>query len=61
MVAAPTDLSDLARQLDRADPLRRFTRRFQRAPGVVSYLDGNSLGRPLRSFPARVRQFATYD
>lgn len=61
MVAAETELSARARELDRADPLRRFTKRFRRAPGVVSYLDGNSLGRPLRSFPARVRQFTAYD
>jgi kynureninase len=34
---------DEARRLDRADPLRRFRRRFFVRPGTV-YLDGNSLG-----------------
>ena len=53
------DLIERARELDRKDPLRRFTTKFVRAPGVVSYLDGNSLGRPLRSFVARMREFAT--
>jgi kynureninase len=32
-----------ARRLDRADPLRRFRRRFFTRPGTI-YLDGNSLG-----------------
>lgn len=50
-----------ARALDRADPLRQFTARFVRPQGVVSYLDGNSLGRPLRSFPARMREFTLGD
>jgi kynureninase len=34
---------DEARRLDRADPLRRFRRRFFTPPGTI-YLDGNSLG-----------------
>jgi kynureninase len=55
------DLAARAAELDRTDPLHRFTRRFVRAPGVVSYLDGNSLGRPLVSFPARVHDFTTYE
>jgi kynureninase len=55
------DLADRARELDRTDPLRRFTAKFVQAPGVVSYLDGNSLGRPLRSFAGRMRDFATYE
>ena len=38
-----------ARALDAADPLARFRERFLPGdPGLVAYLDGNSLGRPLR-------------
>jgi kynureninase len=33
--------------LDAADPLAAHRTRFLPAPGVVAYLDGNSLGRPL--------------
>jgi kynureninase len=46
-----------ARELDEADPLRRFVAEFVSAPEVVSYLDGNSLGRPLASFAARLDSF----
>ncbi|MBP1768433.1 MAG: kynU, partial [Candidatus Aminicenantes bacterium] len=34
---------DEARRLDRADPLKKFRRRFATPPGTI-YLDGNSLG-----------------
>ena len=33
--------------LDATDPLAAYRDRFEPAPGVVAYLDGNSLGRPL--------------
>ncbi|BCY14044.1 kynureninase [Actinoplanes sp. L3-i22] len=36
-----------AADLDAADPLAAYRDRFLPAPSVVSYLDGNSLGRPL--------------
>lgn len=51
----------VAADLDRTDPLRRFTAKFVNAPGVVSYLDGNSLGRPPRSFATRMRRFTAED
>lgn len=38
-----------AADLDAADPLAHWRPRFVEAPGVVAYLDGNSLGRPLRA------------
>ncbi len=38
-----------AADLDAADPLAAFRDRFLPAPSVVSYLDGNSLGRPLEA------------
>ncbi|GAA2857628.1 kynureninase [Actinoplanes cyaneus] len=40
-------LLDRAAALDAADPLASYRDRFLPAPSVVSYLDGNSLGRPL--------------
>jgi kynureninase len=48
-----------ARDLDAADPLRRFAGRFvpMDGSGVVAYLDGNSLGRPPRTTPERLDRF----
>lgn len=43
--------------LDAADPLAGFTGRFQRADGVVAYLDGNSLGRPVAGTGERLSEF----
>ena len=40
--------------LDAADPLARYQERFVPARGVVAYLDGNSLGRPLTASIDRV-------
>ena len=39
-------MRDRAAGLDAADPLASYRDRFLPAPGVVAYLDGNSLGRP---------------
>jgi kynureninase len=55
------DWAARARELDDADPLHAFTERFLPADDVVSYLDGNSLGRPLRDFPERVAAFTAHD
>ena len=46
-----------ARELDAQDPLAEFRRRFLPAEGVVAYLDGNSLGRPLADTAARMQSF----
>ncbi|MFM9878686.1 MAG: kynureninase [Rhodoglobus sp.] len=43
--------------LDESDPLARYRDRFLPAPGVVAYLDGNSLGRPLAASVERVDAF----
>jgi kynureninase len=43
--------------LDRADPLGSLRDEFLPAAGVIAYLDGNSLGRPLRSSAARISDF----
>ena len=47
-----------ATQLDADDPLGAFRARFVEAPGVIAYLDGNSLGRPLATTPDRLASFA---
>jgi len=43
--------------LDAADPLARYRDLFIADPDVVAYLDGNSLGRPLRNSVTRVAGF----
>jgi kynureninase len=52
-------MDDLARaaELDSADPLAGFRDRFLPAPGVLAYLDGNSLGRPLAGTAERLDRF----
>jgi kynureninase len=44
-------------ELDAVDPLAPYRDLFVRAPGVVAYLDGNSLGRPLEASAHRVERF----
>lgn len=46
-----------AAELDAADPLAAYPSKFVKHDGVASYLDGNSLGRPLTSTPERLRDF----
>jgi len=46
-----------ARELDAQDPLARFRERFLPAEGVIAYLDGNSLGRPLAATAERMQSF----
>lgn len=53
----PDELTDLARELDAQDELAPLRDRFQDAPEVAAYLDGNSLGRPLRDTGARLSEF----
>jgi len=43
--------------LDAADPLHDLRDRFIGSPGLVAYLDGNSLGRPLAASADRVDRF----
>lgn len=56
-----SDLLTLARDLDARDPLGGHLDAFIEAPGVTAYLDGNSLGRPLRKTPDRVAAFIRED
>lgn len=43
--------------LDAADPLAHYRDRFVDSPGLVAYLDGNSLGRPLTASLERLEAF----
>ncbi|MEJ3654670.1 aminotransferase class V-fold PLP-dependent enzyme [Actinomycetes bacterium KLBMP 9759] len=52
-----TGVSTSAEALDAADPLARFRERFLPSPGVVAYLDGNSLGRPPAITAERIERF----
>ncbi|MCK2024044.1 aminotransferase class V-fold PLP-dependent enzyme [Microbacterium sp. kSW2-24] len=54
-------LLEHARALDAADPLAAHLDAFADAPGVDAYLDGNSLGRPLRDIPERLAAFVRED
>jgi kynureninase len=56
-----TRLLDRARALDAADPLHAHLAAFAEAPGVTAYLDGNSLGRPLRATPDQLAAFVRED
>jgi kynureninase len=54
-----TDLVDQAAALDAADPLAHFRDQFigWDDPKIIAYLDGNSLGRPLRATRDRISHF----
>lgn len=58
---APT-LAD-AEKLDAVDPLASFRDRFvvPDDPGLVAYLDGNSLGRPPKATAERLQQLVAHD
>ncbi|WP_432540614.1 kynureninase [Kineococcus sp. SYSU DK002] len=53
------DLAARSAELDAADPLAAHRGEFllEAAPGVSAYLDGNSLGRPLKATPEAVQRF----
>ena len=51
------DLRARAQSLDEADPLARYRERFVPMGDVVAYLDGNSLGRPLREAQEKLAFF----
>lgn len=48
---------DRADELDAADPLATYRDRFLSSDDVLAYLDGNSLGRPLRAAAERLDAF----
>jgi kynureninase len=55
--ALPEELVARARELDERDPLAGFRSEFVLPDGVLAYLDGNSLGRPLRVTADRLARF----
>lgn len=61
MTDTAQDLRSRAAALDAADPLAEHAAAFVREGDVVSYLDGNSLGRPLASLPERFAGFVGHD
>jgi kynureninase len=50
----PRELAELAATLDARDPLAAYRDEFILPEGVVAYLDGNSLGRPLKATRQRL-------
>ena len=56
MTAHPAGATRAA-ELDAGDPLAPFRERFLPSPGLLSYLDGNSLGRPVADLPERLDRF----
>jgi kynureninase len=50
-----------AAELDATDPLAAYVSRFIASDQVVSYLDGNSLGRPLAATADRLASFVAHD
>jgi kynureninase len=59
--ATALDRASRAAAADAADPLAAHRERFVPAPGVVAYLDGNSLGRPLGATVERMAGFVERD
>jgi kynureninase len=57
----PAHLVDKAAGLDAADPLAAYRDEFVAADGLVCYLDGNSLGRPLAVTRDHVADFLAGD
>lgn len=53
----PDHLVEKAVALDAADPLASYRKEFLPGEGVVAYLDGNSLGRPLAATAERLAEF----
>jgi len=55
--AEVSETADMSHPLDDADPLASFRDRFVGTDSPLVYLDGNSLGRPLKVTAERVRGF----
>ncbi|HEY6497034.1 MAG TPA: aminotransferase class V-fold PLP-dependent enzyme [Trebonia sp.] len=53
----PAHIADEAARLDLTDPLAPYLDEFIRTDAVAAYLDGNSLGRPLKVTGDRLRDF----
>jgi kynureninase len=57
----PRDLAELAATLDADDPLAAYRDEFILPEGVVAYLDGNSLGRPLKATRQRLAHLVDHE
>jgi kynureninase len=59
--ALPHELAELAAALDAGDPLARCREEFILPEGVIAYLDGNSLGRPLKATGERLARLVDHE
>jgi kynureninase len=59
--ALPRELAELATALDAGDPLAAYRDAFILPEGVVAYLDGNSLGRPLKATRERLAHLIDHE
>lgn len=59
--ALPRELAELAATLDGADPLADYRDEFILPEGVIAYLDGNSLGRPLKATRERLAHLVDHE
>ncbi|MFI9408021.1 kynureninase [Nocardia sp. NPDC052316] len=61
MTSPSLDFATRAKGLDAADPLGDYPSRFLGSdnPEIIAYLDGNSLGRPLRATAERLAAFVS--
>ena len=57
----PRELAELAVALDADDPLAAYRDEFILPEGVVAYLDGNSLGRPLKATRQRLAHLVDHE
>ena len=59
--ALPGELAELAAALDAGDPLAACRDEFILPEGVIAYLDGNSLGRPLKATRERLASLVDHE
>ncbi len=59
--ALPRELAELATELDAGDPLAAYRDEFILPAGVIAYLDGNSLGRPLKATRERLAHLVEHE
>ncbi|HET9081431.1 MAG TPA: aminotransferase class V-fold PLP-dependent enzyme [Trebonia sp.] len=59
--ALSRELAELAAALDADDPLAAYRNDFILPEGVIAYLDGNSLGRPLKATSERLARLVGHE
>ena len=60
VIDSGANAADSANERDERDPLAGYVSRFIPSEDVVSYLDGNSLGRPLKATADRIADFVQH-